>query len=108
MFRQLCDPLWCIEDPLMRAAVASLRSDHVVMGVSLSGLNDNPSQPPAAVSESSQQQLKLAQLNPMGSSATKTAPVAAPAVVSSATDPHLMQQLLAQLLVPNMAPPQHS
>ncbi|VDM65553.1 unnamed protein product [Strongylus vulgaris] len=105
MFRQSCDPLGSTNDPLMRAAVATLRADQIALGVAMT--NPRTTLKARQHSDFLQQQMKLAELSPIGSG-TKLPPMPQLSYAASTTsmDPQFLQNLLVQQLMHIASTPQ--
>ncbi|VDK68806.1 unnamed protein product [Cylicostephanus goldi] len=104
LFRQSCDPLGSASDPLMRAAVANLRSDQLALGVAMT---TNPKQSLKArqYSDLVQQQMKLAEMSPVTNGAKlPTMPPLSVAASMAPMDPQILQNLLVQQLMLASAP----
>ncbi|KAK6737391.1 hypothetical protein RB195_019848 [Necator americanus] len=88
LFRQLSDPIGCINDPLMRAAMANLRADHISSGVTLTN----------GLRSASHQQVKHFG---QGREGTKNSSAMIPSLATSTAtaDPQLLQNMFVQQLM---------
>ncbi|CAJ0607062.1 unnamed protein product [Cylicocyclus nassatus] len=105
LFRQSCDPLGSASDPLLRAAVANLRSDQLALGVAMT--NPKQSLKTRQYSDFVQQHMKLAEMSPVGNGAKlPTMPPLSVAASVAPMDPQLLQNLLVQQLMHFASAPQ--